>query len=291
MGSNSSGLFVLAGENGSRRGILDPAIYREATMRLDRHFTISIVDCGSTMDAPGHPGGHAGHGRADRRVFAVARWGGVGGRADHGMACCPWQDRTDAAFGDRAQRLRRPFRQEDPRGGAGRPVPLPSQAVVEVPFDPGLRPGGVINNTGEMSLRPAAHSSKWQRSFRSSWRPSRPVDPPVSIDGYVIESVLGTGGTGTVYLARHERVLVALKVLTAECPPAPPLRHPHIAQVYEAGGRLPDGRHWLAMQYLAGGDADSELRAGRMSPARAVQIIADVAAALDFAHDRDVVHG
>ncbi|APE17672.1 hypothetical protein BOH72_22835 [Mycobacterium sp. WY10] len=111
---------------------------------------------------------------------------------------------------------------------------------------------------------------------------------PVSIDGYVIESVLGTGGTGTVYLARHEGVPVALKVLTAECPA--PLHHPHIAQVYETG-QLPDGKHWLAMQYLPGGDADSELRAGRMSSERAVQIIADVAAALDFAHDRDIVHG
>ena len=33
-------------------GVLDPAIYREATARLDNHFTISIVDCGSTMDSP-----------------------------------------------------------------------------------------------------------------------------------------------------------------------------------------------------------------------------------------------
>ena len=32
--------------------MLDPAIYREAASRLDRHFTISIVDCGSTLDSP-----------------------------------------------------------------------------------------------------------------------------------------------------------------------------------------------------------------------------------------------
>jgi MinD-like ATPase involved in chromosome partitioning or flagellar assembly len=30
---------------------LDPEIYREATARLDNHFTISIVDCGTTMNS------------------------------------------------------------------------------------------------------------------------------------------------------------------------------------------------------------------------------------------------
>ncbi|HEY9304839.1 MAG TPA: ATPase, partial [Mycobacterium sp.] len=53
VGSNSAGLYVLAGEpTAGPRRVLDPALYREAASRLDRHFTISIVDCGSTMDAP-----------------------------------------------------------------------------------------------------------------------------------------------------------------------------------------------------------------------------------------------
>jgi serine/threonine protein kinase len=114
---------------------------------------------------------------------------------------------------------------------------------------------------------------------------------PVNLDGYVIESVLGTGGTGTVYLARHASGPVALKVFNAECPaPWNHLNHPHIVPAYESG-ELPDGRRWMAMQYVAGSDADSELRAGRMSPARAVRIIGGVADALDFAHDHSVVHG
>lgn len=45
------------------------------------------------------------------------------------------------------------------------------------------------------------------------------------------------------------------------------------------------------MPYVLGGDADTELRAGRMPPERAVQIITDVAEALDFAHAQGVVHG
>ena len=53
VGNNAAGLFVLAGEaTPARRRVLDPAIYREATSRLDRHFTISIIDCSSTMDTP-----------------------------------------------------------------------------------------------------------------------------------------------------------------------------------------------------------------------------------------------
>ena len=53
VGNNAAGLFVLAGEaTPARRRVLDPAIYREATSRLDRHFTISIIDCSSTMDSP-----------------------------------------------------------------------------------------------------------------------------------------------------------------------------------------------------------------------------------------------
>lgn len=45
------------------------------------------------------------------------------------------------------------------------------------------------------------------------------------------------------------------------------------------------------MQYVPGGDADNELRAGRMSPARTVHIVSDVARALDHAHDHGVAHG
>jgi len=50
VGNNAAGLFVLAGESATgRRRVLDPAIYREAVWQLDRHFTISIVDCGASL--------------------------------------------------------------------------------------------------------------------------------------------------------------------------------------------------------------------------------------------------
>lgn len=45
LGRNSAGLYVLAGQpaSGPRR-VLDPAIYREAALRLDHHFAISVID-------------------------------------------------------------------------------------------------------------------------------------------------------------------------------------------------------------------------------------------------------
>ena len=53
VGSNASGLFVLGGEvSTARRRVLDPAVYRAATAQLDKHFTLSIVDLGSSVDAP-----------------------------------------------------------------------------------------------------------------------------------------------------------------------------------------------------------------------------------------------
>ncbi|OYN75785.1 serine/threonine-protein kinase [Mycolicibacterium sphagni] len=112
---------------------------------------------------------------------------------------------------------------------------------------------------------------------------------PASIGGFAIESVLGTGGMSTVYLARDSRRLVALKVFNSGCPSNSILVHPGIVPVYDRGEHL--GMHWLAMEYVAGGDADSELRSGRMPPERAVRIVSEVGEALDFAHAQGVLHG
>lgn len=123
--------------------------------------------------------------------------------------------------------------------------------------------------------------------------------------GYRIEQVLGSGGMGSVYLAadpalpRH----VALKVLSAELCRDPDFRarfvreadtaagleHPQIVSVYSRG-QTDDGQLWIAMQFVDGTDADAALRAGGMTPQRAVHIISEVAKALDFAHAHQVVH-
>lgn len=125
------------------------------------------------------------------------------------------------------------------------------------------------------------------------------------VAGYTIESVLGAGGMGTVYRAKHPNLprSNALKVLSAELSQdeqfrvrflreaelAATLDHPNIVAVYDRG-KTDDGQLWIAMQYVAGTDADKELRDKKMTPARAVHVITEVAKALDFAHRRNILH-
>lgn len=124
------------------------------------------------------------------------------------------------------------------------------------------------------------------------------------VAGYTIEEVVGRGGMGTVYRARNPSLprSDALKVLSAELSQdahfrarfereaelAATLDHPNIVAVYSRGET--DGQLWIAMQYVAGSDADKELTQGRMSPQRAVYIIGEVAKALNYAHRRHLLH-
>lgn len=127
----------------------------------------------------------------------------------------------------------------------------------------------------------------------------------LAIAGYTIETELGSGGMGTVYKAANS-VLPrsdALKVLSVEYSRDPQFRarflreadlaatldHPNIVTVYSRG-ETDAGQLWISMQYVAGTDADRELRAGAMTPKRAVHIIAEVAKALDYAHRRGIIH-
>lgn len=125
------------------------------------------------------------------------------------------------------------------------------------------------------------------------------------VAGYTIEKVLGEGGMGIVYRARHPTLprSDALKVLRSdfssdeqfrarfmrEADLAATLDHANIVTVHDRG-ETPDGHLWIAMQYVQGTDADNELRGGRMTPARAVRIIGEVAKALDYAHRRKLLH-
>jgi MinD-like ATPase involved in chromosome partitioning or flagellar assembly len=51
LGHNRSGLYVLPG-GPLQRHRLNPKLYIDALARLDRHFAVTVVDCGATMDSP-----------------------------------------------------------------------------------------------------------------------------------------------------------------------------------------------------------------------------------------------
>jgi len=150
VGNNAAGLFVLAGEGTpARRRVLDLAIYREATSRLDRYFTISIVDCSSTMDTPVTQEVLRD---LDALVVVSSPW--VDGAAAAGQTM-DWL----AARGLTGLLQRTVVVLNDSDGHAdtrtrsilAQQFSSQGQVVVEVPFDGHLRPGGVIDRTGEMS--------------------------------------------------------------------------------------------------------------------------------------------
>jgi hypothetical protein len=125
--------------------------------------------------------------------------------------------------------------------------------------------------------------------------------------GYTILRVLGAGGMGQVYLARHPRLPRddALKVLPKDLTANPEYRgrfgreaelaaglsHPHIVGIHDRGEY--DGQFWISMDYVAGTDVAQLLRSqfpGGMRVDQVVPIIAAVASALDYAHHRGLLH-
>ncbi len=125
--------------------------------------------------------------------------------------------------------------------------------------------------------------------------------------GYTIVRQLGAGGMGQVYLAQHPRLprRDALKVLNPqisdddtfrqrfiqEADLAAALTHSHIVTVYDRGDT--DGTLWIATQFVDGTDTAQLIRdrypAG-MPVDEACEIATAIAGALDYAHDRGLLH-
>ncbi|ORV88410.1 hypothetical protein AWC11_14890 [Mycobacterium interjectum] len=122
---------------------------------------------------------------------------------------------------------------------------------------------------------------------------------------YRLLSLIGEGGMGKVYRAHDTEIDrdVAIKVLPPELGSEPGYRErfrreahiaarlnePHIIPIHDTGEI--DGRLYLVMPIIEGVDVHTLLRRdGAMSPQRAVQVIEQLAAALDAAHEAGLVH-
>jgi serine/threonine-protein kinase len=140
-----------------------------------------------------------------------------------------------------------------------------------------------------------------QRYNRTYFNPE--IELP-AISGYEVESILGRGGAGVVFKARHLRLnrLVALKMLLAgayagpeelarfrrEAEAVAALRHPNIIQVFDAGEV--GGRPYFTMEFVAGGSLAQKL-SGTPQPARpAAALVAALAAAMRVAHQGGIIH-
>lgn len=124
--------------------------------------------------------------------------------------------------------------------------------------------------------------------------------------GYLIERLLGAGGMGEVYAARHPRLprSDAVKVLAAglarddayrrrferEADLASQLSHPGIVSIHDRGEF--EGRLWIALELIDGIDVSAMLRAAPrgLPAADVVRAVTEVADALDYAGARGLVH-
>src|SRR6185437_11261751 len=123
--------------------------------------------------------------------------------------------------------------------------------------------------------------------------------------GYALEEQIGEGGMAVVYRARDARLdrPVALKLLAPWLTADPGFRqrfiresrsaaavdHPNVIPIYEAGEA--GEALFIAMRYVRGGDVRRLLdQGGPLPPARAWNIISQVASALDAAHAHGLIH-
>ncbi len=125
----------------------------------------------------------------------------------------------------------------------------------------------------------------------------------MELPGYQIQSELGKGGMASVFLALDEKFQrpVALKVMLPslaaddsftkrflrEARICAQLSHPHIVPVFDIGEH--NGVHFLAMEYVAGGNLKQRLRDG-ISLQEAERVLREIAAALDYAGEQDYIH-
>jgi hypothetical protein len=127
---------------------------------------------------------------------------------------------------------------------------------------------------------------------------------PTIIGRYTVKGELGRGGMATVYLAHDPRLEhdVAIKVLPQAFLEDPQLRlrfereaktianldHPSIVPVFELSDH--EGQPYIVMRNMSGGSLADRIRSGAFSLEETSRIISRLAAALDTAHKKGIIH-
>ncbi len=149
-------------------------------------------------------------------------------------------------------------------------------------------------------------TSLFGNAVRPEAAPNTAASQTHKIDNYEIEKCLGTGGMGTVYRARDEKLdrVVALKVMVKDLRSDPSimdafrkearavakLNHPNIAQIYSLGEN--EGKPYIVMEYVGGEHFDSLVFAPTpLDQAKVMKTGMEIASGLQVAADAGLVHG
>lgn len=134
--------------------------------------------------------------------------------------------------------------------------------------------------------------------------PPQDCEPLPTVPGYLIERLIGSGGAGSVYVARNSLSgrRVAVKMVRSisvgsqtmqrfrqECRALARLAHPGIVQLIETGSVL-GGITYLVMEHVEGLPLDRWRRERSPTPLHCVDVVRQMLAALAHAHDAGVIH-
>ena len=165
------------------------------------------------------------------------------------------------------------------------------------------RAEGVFRRPGPVRLVPRA-AAPADVDATVDYGTATDVKPAEQFGEYELLGEVGRGAMGVVYRARPPgtNLVVALKQLPAgglvgadavrrfreEVQNASGLRHPHIVRIYHVGEQ--DGRPFYTMELIEGGSLDGRTARYRDDPRAAAALVAKVARAVHYAHQRRLLH-
>jgi tetratricopeptide (TPR) repeat protein/predicted Ser/Thr protein kinase len=178
--------------------------------------------------------------------------------------------------------------------------PSQHKTVSAVPLSARKQAGGT-----KPVIEPATGKSA---STQSPTMPKQPQpsqgDSKANIGVYQILQELGAGGMGKVYKAYHPQLerTVAIKVMLrgdkgnerererflTEARLTAKLKHPNIVAVHDVVQE--QGQDYIVMDFIAGESLLSQIKRARPAPRRALEIMREIALAMDYAHSQHVVH-
>ncbi len=160
-----------------------------------------------------------------------------------------------------------------------------------------MRRGAELTNTAGLALASTPSASP-------QFEPPDPLELEVDLPDFDVIELIGQGGMGAVYKARHRGLdrLVAIKVLPRRESADPQLaerfaresralarlKHEQIVMAFDAG--LTDRYSYFVMEYVEGPNLRQLLAGGALPPDRSIEIARDVCEALRYAHENGVVH-